>query len=139
MSARDLSAAVLALYPEQVTVHDGQVASVDGKVPSPPWVYVTFTLPRTSERSLARPGRLVDVRVRSLCYGANATAVRAVADKVMDALEGVRPVVAGWRTSPLELINTREAVQDRDVTVTGTNAHPMFGVLEHVFTASPTS
>lgn len=134
--ARDLAAAVLALYPDGVTVHDGQVVASDGEsVPAPPWVYVTIALPDITERSLARPGHLHTVRIRSLVYGLNATAVRIVADKLA-VLEGARPVAAGWSTSPLELVNTREVVEDQDVKVTGTNRHPMYGVMEHLFTAT---
>lgn len=134
--ARVLADAVLALYPTDVRVHDGQVVAGDGEtVPTPPWVHVTVTLPNVTERSLARPGHVQTVRVRSLVYGLNATAVRVVADKLAP-LEGARPVAAGWSTSPLEVVNTRDVVEDRDVKVTGTNRHPMYGVVEHLFTAS---
>lgn len=137
MSGADaLAAAVLALYPDGVTVYDGQVVAPDGvTVPTPPWVHVTIAIPAVSERSMARPGHLHRVTIRSLVYGLNATAVRRVADK-LDALEGARPVAAGWSTSPLEQVNTREPVEDQDVTVTGTNRHPMYAVVEHSFTAS---
>lgn len=137
MSGADvLAQAVLDLYPDGVTVYDGQVVAPDGvTVPTPPWVHVTIGVPAVSVRSLARPAQLHVVMVRSLVYGLNATAVRRVVDK-LDALEGARPVTAGWSTTPLEQVNTREPVEDTDVTVTGTNRHPMFAVVEHLFTAS---
>ena len=137
--AEVLASAVLALYPASVTTFDGQVVSDDGvSVPEPPWVHVTVGVPDVSERSMARPGHLYRVTVRSLVYGLNALAVRRVTDKLA-VLEGARPVAAGWRITPLEQINTRPAVEDRDVTVTGTNRHPMYAVVEHVFTAAQTA
>lgn len=139
MSAVALSDGLLALIPESVTLHDGQVPTVAGVVPAPPWVYATITLPEVSARSMARRGHLHTVRARFLVYAGTAPGVRIVADIVDGALEGARPVVAGWRCSPVEQVNIRPAEEDRDVTITGTNRHPMYGVLEYLFTASPTS
>lgn len=132
-----LGAAVLALFPTDVTLplYDGQVATAAGVVPAPPWLYVTMSLPAVSERSQARTGHLYICRVRVLVYAGTAAGVRIVADKVQ--IEGLRPVAAGWNTSPLELENTREAVEDPDVTIATTGKHPMYGVLEYLFTASP--
>lgn len=137
MSAVALGDAFLALAPAKK--FDGQVVNADGTVPTPPWTYWTLTLPDVTERSLARPGQLVTVRARGLVYAGTAKGVRIVADQVMAAVEGARPVAEGWRCSPVELVNTREAVEDRDVKVTATNLHPLYGVLEFLFTASPTA
>jgi len=134
--AVSLGAAVLALFPADPTlpVYDGQVMTPDGKVPAPPWLYVTMSLPTPSERSQARTPALYTCHVRVLVYAGTAQGARIVADKV--ALEGKRPVATGWSTSPLELVNTREPVEDRDVTVVTTGKHPMYGVLEYQFTAA---
>lgn len=134
-----LGAATLALFPTDPTLplYDGQVASAAGVVPAPPWLYVTMSLPSISERSQARTGVLYMCRVRVLVYAGTAPGVRIVADKVQ--VEGLRPVAVGWLTTPLELENTRDPVEDLDVTITTTGKHPMYGVLEYLFTASPTA
>ena len=132
-----LGAAVLALFPTDPTLplYDGQVATATGVVPAPPWLFVTLSLPAVSERSQARAGMLYTCRARVLVYATTALGVRIVADKVR--IEGMRPVASGWSTSPVELENAREAVEDLDVTITTTGKHPVYGVLEYLFTASP--
>lgn len=134
-----LGAAVLALFPTDATLplYDGQVATAAGVVPAPPWLFVTMTLPAISERSQARTGQLYLCRVRVLVYATTALGVRLATDKVH--IEGQRPVAAGWSTSPLELENTRDAVEDPDVTITTTGKRPVYGVLEYLFTASLTT
>lgn len=137
MSSQAFAAAVLDLMPEGVTVHDGQTVS-GGVVPRPPWVFVTISFPERWERSMAQPSHLRRVLVRALTVGDTTVQARWVADKVDAALEGARPVVDGWSSTPLALLNSRAPEQDRDVTYASTNLHPMVGVLEYEFTASKT-
>lgn len=134
--AVSLGAAVLALFPADPTLplYDGQVATPAGVVPAPPWLYVTMSLPVPTERSQARTAMLHVCRIRVLVYAGTAQGVRIVADKVQ--IEGKRPVAAGWSTTPIELENTRDPVEDPDVTITTTGKRPMYGVLEYRFNAA---
>ena len=136
MSIDPVAESVLSLVPG--AVYDGQVVE-DGSVPTPPWTHVTISAPDVVERGQARAPHLRVVRVRCLVYGLTADSVRVVSGLVNAALEGARPVVSGYRTSPIEQVNTRAPIEDFEVTVAGTNRHPMFGVLEYLFTMSPTS
>jgi hypothetical protein len=130
-----LTAAVVALEPD-LTIYDGQVTSVAGTVPPLPWVLRNVQLPEVAVRAMSRRALLRTVRVRYLVYAGTAAGVRILADILDDALEASTPAAEGWVCSPLERVNSREAVQDPTVTIADTNKHPMFGVLEYVFTAS---
>lgn len=135
MSGDPIAEGVLSLIPGEV--FDGQVVN-DGKVPTPPWSHVTVDFPEVAERGMGRAPHSRTVRVRVLTYGLTADSVRVTSNKVDAALEGARPTISGWRSSPVEQVNARGPVEDTDVTVTATNLHPMYGVLEYRFTLSPT-
>lgn len=74
------------------------------------------------------------VRVRIVNQSANGC--RILANHVVDALEGARPIAAGWSTSPLKGFNEREPIPDEDVIVPTTNLPFMVAVLEFEFTAT---
>lgn len=133
MSAQALAEAVLALVPG--TVHDGAVPAL----PSFPYSLVAVRHPAVTERAMSRGvlGRRVAVRVT--VTGETASSVRVMSQNVADALEGARPSAAGWACSPVEQVNEREPVEDPDVTIPATGAHPIFAVLEFAFTATRTA
>lgn len=133
MTAQALAASVLALLPG--TVYDAAVPAS----PSFPYSLVTVRHPGVTERSLTRGvlGRRTAVRVTVV--GETAASVRIASQAVADALEGARPDAAGWVCSPVEQVNEREPVEDPDVTIPATKAHPIFAVLEFAFTATRTA
>ena len=127
-----LATAVLALFPADFDVHT--------QVPSGaevPWVFVSMTLPTVIERSLGRTPHLSRCVVRVRLVAANDTAVRQMADIVLPALEGHRPVATGWKTTGLAQLGEQRVDEDYDVTLTPTAAHPMVGYSDWDFTATP--
>ncbi|WP_353707607.1 hypothetical protein ABRQ22_17250 [Cellulosimicrobium sp. ES-005] len=135
MTSQAFAAAVLALMPAGIVVYDGQ-AVTGANVPAPPWAFVTISFPDRWERTLASPSVLRRTLVQISAVGDTTVQARFVADKVDAALEGARPAISGWSTTGLRMVNSRPPEQDRDVTITTTNLHPMVGVLEYEFTAS---
>ena len=147
MTAQSLAAAVGALFTASgfvwvSTAGDpggGGVRAYDGQVLGSPAVFVRVgqTLPKVTSRSLARTRQAHWCLVRCTVTGRAAEEVRVIAQDVIDALEGARPAAAGWQTTPLALLNTREPTEDRDVAATN-GRWPMFGVVELEYTATLT-
>ncbi len=114
-----------------VRVYDGQVP---GTAPAA-FVVVTHQLPDVVQRSEGRS------RLAHRCYvlvtvtAPTAQGVRTAAQRVIDALEGARPVAAGWLTTPLAVFNTRPPVEDRDVQPAG-GRYPMYAKVEIDYTAT---
>lgn len=126
-----LADAVKALFPPNVRPFFGHVP--DGT--TLPWSFVLISIPGASERRL--DGRISTRRciVRVRITGANDTAVRRVWDNLAPSLEGVRPVAAGWKTSPLgQLGDEPQVFQDRDVKVN--NQHPIVCAVDFDFMAT---
>lgn len=137
MSARVLGAAVLALMnPVKVatglSVYDNRAdATATGA-----WFVAIQNLPRVSERGEAGPIHAYRCTLRLLLVNQTASGVRILADHARGALEGVRPVAAGWQTSALHQFNEVAPYDDTDYTNPSTNTRYMVGVLEYEFTAT---
>jgi hypothetical protein len=110
----------------------------DGQVLGDPdhFVVVNQRIPDPSSRSEARTRLAHWCLVRATVTGVAAQQVRNTAQQVIDALEGKRVTASGWLTSPLELLNTREPVEDRDAGKLASGRYPMFAVLEFEYTAT---
>jgi hypothetical protein len=149
VSAQGLAAAVNALFvtggfPSVVGASsptppaDGTVRVFDGQVPGTApvaFVVVNHRIPNVVSRSEGRS------RLAHRCYAlvtvtaATAEGARVIAQRVIDALEGGRPVADGWSTTPLALLNAREPVEDRDVQAAN-GRFPMFAKIEFDYTAT---
>lgn len=149
MSAQALAAAVNALFvaggfPPVVGASsptppaDGTVRVFEGQVPGTApvaFVVANHRIPNVVSRSEGRS------RLAHRCYAlvtvtaATAEGVRVIAQRVIDALEGARPVADGWSAAPLALLNAREPVEDRDVQAAN-GRYPMFAKLEFDYTAT---
>lgn len=130
-----LADAFLALLPTDHPWHDGHVPNGHDL----PYRWVRVRLPVVSERSLARPGQLLVLDAVVTCVAGTAAGARTMAADTTTALEGARPVAAGWLTSPVESLNAREVAEDTDVIIPGTNRHPIYAITEWRFTASRTT
>lgn len=137
MSVRALGAAVLALMnPVKaltgLAVYDNRAdAAASGA-----WFVVVQNLPRVSARGEAGPVHGYRCTVRVLLVNQTANGVRILADHARGALEGARPVAAGWQTSALHQFNEVAPYDDTDFTNPNTNLRYMVGVLEFEFTAT---
>lgn len=110
----------------------------DGQVLDDPnhFVAVSQRIPDPSSRSEARRRLAHWCLVRATVTGVATGQVRDTAQEVIDALEGQRVSTPGWLTSPLELLNAREPVEDRDAGKLASGRYPMFAVLEFEYTAT---
>lgn len=140
-TAQDLAGAVKALVPNSVTI-DGTTAAAkvyDTKVTDtrPPGIYFVSNvrIPNVAQRSEAAQPVSVLCKVLVTIGAVTSVAVRDMATAAADALEGVRPVAAGWTTGPLQLRNTRGPDEDTDLTFTS-GATVIYGLLEFDLTAS---
>lgn len=145
-SAQDLAAGVAALFIRAGFVWvstagdpggDG-VRAFDSQVLGTPthFVRVEQALPDVESRSLARTRHAHWCMVRATVTGVATEQVRKTSQLVFDALEGARPVAAGWLTSPIAELNTREPIEDRDAGTTAAGRYPVYATLEFEYTAT---
>lgn len=117
--AEALRTAVLALLPPQSKA----IGTGQGSGASLPWTRVSISMPSPQSRRMSK--RVANQRMiaRLVVAGANEIAAWRVAQFAIAALEGARPVAAGWECGPLEQLN-REPIpyEDRDLKVIDTNA-----------------
>lgn len=110
------------------------------KDPSFPYVFVLTNFPTISERSLARSATARALRSRTTVVGLTAASVRIIAQKLTDALEGKRPVVAGWVLGSIESVQNEQPIQpDFDVVIPGTAENPLYQPFDWILTGSPTT
>lgn len=103
----------------------------------PPWTAVSISLPSPSTRAMNTRVLSQRVTIRARVVGANDLAARQIGQMVIDALEGSRPVAAGWQPAPVQLVNTNPTpYEDTTVTLTATNAHPVILPLDFDFYAT---
>ena len=105
MSVVALGDAILAAVPRNVVpdVHEGVVGGVD---PRPPWVVAVLELPNVDDRSLASRPQSYEARVTLKVAAGSQRGVLMIFDDLL-AIDGVRPVAAGWSCGPLEVFNVR--------------------------------
>lgn len=120
----------------------GDVTSLrafDGQVPGTAplaFIVVNQHIPDVVSRSLGRSRQAHRCLVRVTVTAGTAQGVREIAQDVIDGLEGSRPLTTGWSVTALELLNTREPTEDRDVDPGHGGRYPMFTVLEFEYTAT---
>jgi len=108
--------------------------------PSFPYVFVLTNFPTVGERSQARSVHARHLRSRTVVVGLTAASVRVIAQKLTNALEGKRPVVAGWSMGRIESEPNEQPIQpDTDVTIQGTNEHPLYQPFDWILTGSQTT
>lgn len=130
-----LRAAVVALMPSNVTWFEGEVPGSAGY----PRVSVTVNVPAVSDRGLSRSAQARRVRVSFVVAGANDAAVHGIAERVLDAFEGKRPVAAGWVCGPFELLGDPNTYTDRDVKVAALDVYPRVTAFGMAATATRTA
>ena len=107
--------------------------------PSFPYVFVLTNFPTVGERSQSRSVLVRHLRSRTVVVGLTAASVRIVAQKLIDVLEGERPVVAGWVLGSIESAPNEQPIQaDMDVVIQGTNEHPLYQPFDWILTGSQT-
>lgn len=134
MTTVALGHAVMAMMP---TIPGAPIFEVRSTAKVPPWVVITQRLPRVSGRSEGGSTQGHRCQVRALLVHTTPTGIRYLADHVQGALEGVRPVAAGWSASPLRQFNEREP-EDGKFTIAEVNLSVLVAVLEFEFTATST-
>lgn len=107
--------------------------------PTFPYVFVLTNFPSVAGRSHARTVQSRHLRSRTMVVGLTAASVRIVSQKLSNALEGKRPVVAGWALGAIESVPNEQPMQpDLDVTIPGTNLNPLYQPFDWVLTGSQT-
>ena len=118
-----------------VTVYKDKVPSS----PSFPYVFVVTNFPTVGARSNARTVQSRLLRSRTVVVGLTGASVRIIAQKLSNALEGKRPVVAGWVLGSIESVPNEQPLQpDDDVTIPGTSDHPLYQPFDWILTGSQT-
>jgi hypothetical protein len=107
--------------------------------PTFPYVFVLTNFPAVAGRSHARTVHSRLLRSRTMVVGLTAASVRIVSQKLSNALEGKRPVVAGWSLGAIESVPNEQPIQpDLDVTIPGTSLNPLYQPFDWVLTGSQT-
>jgi len=133
VTADALSKAVTALV-TGVTAHADTVPAI----PTYPYVLITSSFPRVSDRSQARSVHALQVRIRTTVVGLSDTSVLVTGQKVSDALEHAEVEVPGYVLGRVESVpNEQPILEDLDVTVN--SRHPQYAVLDWVMTATKTA
>lgn len=117
------------------TVHKDKVPAN----PTFPYVLVITNFPTVAERSLARSVSARVLKSRTSVVGLSGASVRIISQKLTDALEGKRPVVAGWVLGNIESVPNSQPLQpDLAVTIPGTQENPLYQPFDWILTGSPT-
>lgn len=124
-----LANAVKALAPAGTVL--GQV---DDAAPLP-WRSMRVSAPGVSMRSDASPPVAFVVRVSLLVSAATDAGALRIAGEAVDALEGARPVAAGWLTGPL-LSRGASQPYEANATVQASNRQLVTVALSFEFTAT---
>lgn len=105
--------------------------------PSFPYVFVVTNFPSVGERSHARTVQFRLLKSRTTVVGLTAASVRIIAQKLTNALEGKRAVIAGWSLGAIESVPNDQPIQpDLDVTIPGTLENPLYQPFDWVLTGS---
>lgn len=125
MTPVDVRAHVAAIRALVTPHYPAHVVEVEG---SPTYPYVLLWLSgRLVADSLCDEPADLDDTLGVTMVGLTADAVMAMQKILRDTLHGARPVVAG-RSVELRLRDSRTIQADRDIQLTGSTAHPKFGV-----------
>lgn len=123
--------AVQALLPGTMTVYRGSVPDT----PSYPYIVLWGDLGDESSGgpdggSLRDDLSVISLRFRATYAGLTFDSVLIMCRNVRAVLSGKIPTVAGRVTGPLRQSALMDVQVDRDVTITGSGAHPLFAVDE---------
>jgi hypothetical protein len=116
--------AVKALIPAHFTVYLFDVPST----PAFPYVVLWGDAGAHGSVSLDPTPREISMQVRATCVGTTYESCLVVLEGVRSALNRARPVVAGRKVHELVQEPLLMVQPDRDVTVPGTSAHPIYAV-----------
>lgn len=132
-----LSDAIEELFPAG-TRFDAVKPNEDGQYVEDalPWTVARIQIPNTLSRSMAGTRHAQRVRVAVTIAGMTYTSVRIIADKLDTLLEGARPSAPGWSLSPLRRLNVRDLTEDETITLTTTNRHPVYTIVDWELTAT---
>lgn len=135
MSVLALARAMRAHTPAGVEVHVGEAP------PSAtlPWVVLNAKVPGVRERAEASTPLAGVARLAATIAATSEDAVLVVADKVIVAFEGARPVAPGWACSPLVQVPETVNVYSDSVTIAGTNRRVAVAALMFETTVSRTA
>ncbi|WP_033288253.1 tail completion protein gp17 [Amycolatopsis jejuensis] len=111
------------------TVYDGQVP--DG--PSFPYAVFYGDAGIDDGTKLCGDPDMATYRFQVTSVGLTAASARIVVDQTSARVLGIRPGVAGWKPNRVRNETTIPVREDRDVTDTATQRHPMFAVDTYVF------
>jgi hypothetical protein len=115
---------LLATLPSEIRLYEDDVPV------EPVFPYVVLRMTTGSDESEQFSGTQgrADFWVWVTCVGLTGDSARVVAREVRARLAGVRPEVAGRVCNPIKRESSLPVQADRDVTVPGTDLHPMYGV-----------
>lgn len=127
---------VQALLPAGMTVYRGDVPD------DPKYPYVVLWGDLGDESSGGPDGdslrddlSVLSLRLRATYAGLTFDSVLIQCRNVRAALSRKTPTVAGWHCNPLRQSSLMDVQVDRDVTITGTGAHPLYAVDEFALTS----
>lgn len=113
-----------------------------GKVPSSttyPYVLLSSRMPRPAERGLSRVPHGTRAEYRTTVVGLTEQSVRVIGQRVIAALEHQRVSAAGHVVGRVENVpNDQPIIEDQDVAVGSSGAHPFYAVMDWRFIYSPT-
>ena len=97
----------------------------------PPYVFVT---PRPSvgvALSASGADRTLDEYLTVTYVHTSANNVLALQEKIGALLDGYTPVIGGWRTFPLQAVDSEPVRTDTTVTYGPSNAYPRYAVVQY--------
>lgn len=103
MTAELVALSVLAMAPAGTVLGE-----VPGEDPPLPWRSLTVRMPTTHTESDAGTGVADLVRVTATLSAASDQGVLRIADEMLVALAGRRPVVEGWTCGPLRHVGSSD-------------------------------
>lgn len=108
----------------------------EGQIPDEPdlpyWVLYMDT-GNDRQTKMCRSTDEVTFHFQVTSVGLTDASVRVVAGKTYDLLVDVRPAVAAWKNHPIRRTNSIPVREDKDVTLTASNLHPMYAVDTYTF------
>jgi len=128
----DFYGAVAGLFPPGLKVY---VGSVPDK-PTYPYAVLWGSLGDETSESLADVPDEIRIPFRVTYVGLTLASAAWVASKVRPALNRAAPYVSGWITGRMRQSTLMDVQTDRDVTINGTGAHPLYAVDEFLLVAS---
>jgi hypothetical protein len=132
MTGDALATAVEALL-TGFTVYKDKVPAT----PTFPYVFVVTNFPTVAERSHTRSVMAHRLKSRTIVVGLSGASVRIIAQKLVDAVEGQKPSVAGWVLGRIESVPNDQPLQpDTDVVINGQN--PLYQPFDWILTGSQT-